>query len=234
MFQITRLYVLPIEPVPSVSLAELLSFTSEEKRAKLQKFHRQDDLLRGLWADLLLRKLIIEDHQVSNSQIRFEFNPYGKPQLWGVDNYHFNVSHSGKWVACLLDREPVGVDVEQIQSFDEAVARSFFAEEEYRFIMEASDNPEKQQRFYQVWTAKESYIKARGKGLSIKLDSFSVMTSEGVEGLKRIGGEEWRIKSFLIDSAYSLTTCYKATSTWANGEIVASQQIIECLRSVNC
>lgn len=213
---------------------------SKEKRARLNRFRHREDLIRGLMADLLLRSRIIEDLHMDNASIRFELNSYGKPKLSGVSNYHFNVSHSGDWVVCLVDNEPVGVDVERVQAFEEGIARSFFAEDEYRFVLEGAQDWERQLRFYQIWTAKESYIKAVGKGLSLPLTNFSVVTSEGVEGNKQLGGEPWQFSSFELDwpsgvntNTYYVTTCCRSSSELKGPERVDIDQIITTLRSVN-
>ncbi|MEC0228910.1 4'-phosphopantetheinyl transferase family protein [Paenibacillus alba] len=233
MIAITHLYILSIDDVSSISVEELLPLVSEEKRTKLRKFHRQEDLLRGLWADLLLRKLIIENLQLANSQITFEYGAYGKPRVCGNHPFHYNISHSGKWVACILDSQPVGVDVEHMQAFDESLVLTLFAQEEYRYIMEEADSRLRQLRFYQLWTAKESYMKAIGLGLSLPLHTFSVITPEGVEGAKRIQGEDWFLKSYPVDPAYSFTSCSKSLASWDSMEIAQPSQILEIVRSVS-
>jgi 4'-phosphopantetheinyl transferase len=240
---IARLYTVPLIAIPTEMSEEGLRYISEEKRARLHRFRQREDLVRGLWADLILRSIITEELHLSNEQIQFEQNAYGKPHLSGVNNFHFNVSHAGEWVACLVDSEPVGVDVEHVQTFDEAIARSFFAAEEHRFIMEATDEQEKQLRFYQIWTAKESYIKAVGKGLSLPLNAFSVMTAEGVEGDKQLAGEAWRLKSLHLEAfanlssqalstPYLLTTCCKPGAKLNGLEQLTPNQILTKIRSV--
>jgi 4'-phosphopantetheinyl transferase len=232
---IARLYILPITQLISEAvIAEGLGYISEEKRTRLHRFRHREDLLRGLWADLLLRSRIIEDLHMANADIRFELNAYGKPRLSGVNNYHFNISHAGEWVVCLMDSEPVGVDVELVKTMDMAVARSFFTEEEYRYIREAAQSRDQMQRFYHIWTAKESYIKAVGKGLSLPLQEFSVLTAEGVEGVKRLGGETWQLQSYDLNSeAYSLTACFKPATELNEVVHVNTNRILETLRSAN-
>lgn len=222
------------------AVAEGLTYISEEKRARLHRFRHREDLLRGLGADLLLRSRIMDDLLMDNARIRFEYNAFGKPLLSGVSQYHFNVSHAGEWVACFVDSKPVGVDVERVQDFEEGIARSFFSEDEYRYVMEAGQYKEKRLRFYQVWTAKESYIKAVGQGLSLPLADFSVMSADGVEGHKRIGDEAWQLKSFDLsvysdvnEVAYFLTTCCKPSVSGYEPECVDITQILTKLRSVN-
>lgn len=171
---------------------------------------------------------------MSNADIRFELNAYGKPRLSGADNYHFNVSHAGEWVVCMVDSEPVGVDVEHVKAMDITMARSFFAEEEYRYVMESAQSKEQMQRFYHIWTAKESYIKAVGKGLSLPLQEFSVLTAEGVEGAKKLGGEAWQLQSYdLHTEDYKLTACFKPTMEIHEVERVNVNRILATLRSVN-
>ncbi|UKS31243.1 4'-phosphopantetheinyl transferase superfamily protein [Paenibacillus sp. HWE-109] len=221
-----------MDTVAGQPVEELLDLVAEEKRTRLRRFHRREDLLRGLWAELLLRSLIIEEVRLPNAEIVFEFGPNGKPRLSGADHFHFNISHSGNWVACMVDSQPVGVDVEQIQAYDEALTRSLFAEEEYRYITESSDPESRQFRFYQIWTAKESYIKAIGTGLSLPLHSFSLITPEGVEGVKRIQDEDWLLQSYPLDPAYSLMSCSKSARTWESFQRMQPQAIIERVRSV--
>lgn len=238
MFTIARLYVLPITSITPEAVTEGLTYISEEKRARLHRFRHREDLIRGLMADLLLRSRIIEDLHMDNASIRFELNSYGKPRLSGVSNYHFNVSHSGDWVVCLVDSDPVGVDVERVQAFEDGIARSFFAEDEYRFVLNGAQDKDKQLRFYQIWTAKESYIKAVGKGLSLPLTDFSVLISEGVEGLKLLGGEAWQLSSFELPRAqdtntYYLTTCCKPSAHVKGPERADANYILSTFRSVN-
>jgi 4'-phosphopantetheinyl transferase len=74
----------------------------------------------------------------------------------------------------VTSRFDVGVDVESPQRPTEIVglARRFFAESEVESLR---SRPPEQQRaiFFEIWTLKEAYIKARGRGLSIPLDSFA-------------------------------------------------------------
>lgn len=235
MIAIAHLYILPVtQHISEAIVEEGLGYISEEKRARLHRFRHRDDLLRGLWADLLLRSRIIEDLHMANADICFKVNAYGKPRLSGADNYHFNVSHAGEWVVCMVDSEPVGVDVEHVKTMDIAMARSFFAEEEYRYVMEAPQSKEQMQRFYHIWTAKESYIKAIGMGLSLPLSEFSVLTAEGVEGVKQLGGEAWQLQSYDMDSeAYRLTACFKPTTEIHTVERMNINGILAALRSVN-
>ena len=67
---------------------------------------------------------------------------------------------------CATAENPIGVDAEKIRKFPEHVLRRCFTEREIRFVRENS-SPET--AFFQLWTLKESLVKAIGKGLSYPL-----------------------------------------------------------------
>lgn len=107
----------------------------------------------------------------------FRQNAYGKPEiaLPAAGPLRFNLSHTAGLVVCAVavGRE-VGVDVEDLQRGRQtlAVARRFFAAAE---VAALEKRPPQQQPigFFEFWTLKEAYIKARGMGLSVPLGEFA-------------------------------------------------------------
>ncbi len=93
----------------------------------------------------------------------------------------FNLSNTRGLIACLvaLDRD-VGVDVEDTERASSAVdiADRFFSPGEVR-ALRALPQERQRARFFEYWTLKESYIKARGMGLAIPLDQFSFHLDDG-------------------------------------------------------
>ncbi|WP_062491249.1 MULTISPECIES: 4'-phosphopantetheinyl transferase family protein [Paenibacillus] len=150
----------------------LLLLVSEEKRNRILKNVRFEDAQRSLLADVLARFMLCRSLNLSNEDITFYYNSFGKPFLKNVENVFFNVSHSGNWVVCALDNSPIGIDIEIVKPIDISIARRFFSTVEYKDIMKRTPT-QREDYFYTLWTLKESYIKAIGKGLSIPLDSFS-------------------------------------------------------------
>jgi 4'-phosphopantetheinyl transferase len=66
------------------------------------------------------------------------------------------------------------VDVENVRAREVLIdiADRFFAPAEVSALAAVSPH-QQQDRFFEYWTFKESYIKARGMGLSLPLDKFS-------------------------------------------------------------
>jgi phosphopantetheinyl transferase len=114
---------------------------------------------------------------------------FAKPLLAGV---HFSISHSGRYWAALFARTEVGLDIEDLSVREgmpparmASIAERFFAADEIEYIGigDADDShravpasADMLNRFFRVWTAKESYIKYTGRGISEGLASFSSMT----------------------------------------------------------
>ncbi|MFC0329560.1 4'-phosphopantetheinyl transferase family protein [Paenibacillus sepulcri] len=165
--------------------AEVLGHISSGKLDRLQRFRHNKDFNLGLMAELLIRTMIGEELGLANSALRIVPDNNGKPQLEGIADFHFNVAHSGEWVACITDRQPVGIDVEQIKEVEPGIARRFFTEQEAADL-DRLTGVERTRAFYRLWTLKESYMKADGRGMRLGLDtfSFSIDDSVGSPGIK--------------------------------------------------
>ena len=152
----------------------LLSCVSDDKRDRINSFYRFEDKQRSLLGDILTRYSICKRLGIRNDNIVFGINEYGKPDLLGPDDIHFNISHSEDLVVCAVDSKLVGVDVELIKPIDFEIAERFFSRDEYISLLSKKDEL-RLKYFYTLWTLKESYIKAEGSGLSIPLDSFTII-----------------------------------------------------------
>jgi len=157
----------------------IMKFISEEKRKRIVKYHFYVDRQNVLLADVLARYEICRRTGMTNWQLDFSVNEYGKPYLVNDPHVQYNLSHSGKYIAFAIDSKPVGIDVEKIDHIDMRIAKRFFTTSEFSYITSQDFNMQIIS-FYQIWTKKESYIKFEGKGLSIPLTSFSVITQNNV------------------------------------------------------
>ena len=170
--------------VPPERLQELRAVLHADELARadrlLQAHHRvHSAAARGYLRTLLGRYLGFEPRSVE-----LQFNPFGKPSLAGAiaaGGLRFNVSHShGLALFAFAQGRELGVDIEKIRpefATTEIAGRFFSAAESARLRSLA---PEHQPRaFFECWTRKEAYIKARGDGLSRRLDAFEVAFGPG-------------------------------------------------------
>jgi len=100
----------------------------------------------------------------------------GKPRFADIPQLCFSVSHSGAYGVCAVHYDNVGLDLQAHKNCDKrAIARRFFHPDEYDYL-----EKEDFLSFFEVWTAKESYLKYTGEGLSRGLGSFSVIDASGL------------------------------------------------------
>lgn len=164
-----------------VSVAAALMNRDESARGTRLRYphlRRAFTITRGL-----VRLILSQYADVEPSAWRFEAAEHGKPRIaWpGGGDLRFSVSHTQSVIAVLVVRgAEAGVDVERIdREFEvEPIARRFFSGLEREALM-ALDEPLRPRRFFQLWTAKEAYLKARGFGLLLPLDGFSVSFDHG-------------------------------------------------------
>lgn len=156
-----------------------------EEKNKANRFVFNEHRRRFVAAHLGLRRIVAHFAQLNVTALQFSANPYGKPRLNEVSaDVRFNLSHSGEraLVALAVGRE-IGVDIEQHRSLDYlALAKNVFSEIE---LVELRNVPPCNRRtaFYRGWTRKESFIKARGEGLSCDLRSFDVSLAASAPSL---------------------------------------------------
>jgi 4'-phosphopantetheinyl transferase len=166
-----------LDILPS-AIAELDRLLAPAERARASRFHRQIDRTRHVLGRGLLRVLLGSVLNMPPDRLQFTYNEFGKPSLAASCGLQaqFNVSHSADLllIAIAIDRA-VGVDVEQVRTdvdFD-AIAARFFSVAEQR-LLAALPQDLKRCAFYSCWTRKEAYLKARGDGLAMPLDTFDV------------------------------------------------------------
>lgn len=116
---------------------------------------------QGLGAELLLIHALRDWKGSCTIPLCIETGSDGKPFL-SEESLFFSLSHTGETAACAVCDAPVGIDIEEERPLRESVLRRCFSEEEQRLILE-SEHPSAS--FTELWTKKESYLKATGEGL---------------------------------------------------------------------
>ena len=162
------------DPLSARAYRNLLS---DKERYRESRFQFDRDQRQFLFAHVLLRVVLSRYLGCRPRAIEFGKNYYGKPTLVHPEasEFEFNISHTSGLAVCAVGNGcHVGVDVERAsRDVDElALARRYFSPSEYELLASAPVM-NRRQVFYRLWTLKESYIKARGIGLSIPLADFS-------------------------------------------------------------
>jgi 4'-phosphopantetheinyl transferase len=155
-----------------------LQLLSEPERAKWQRFVAENARLQYLVSRALVRTTLSRYADVPEHAWRFEANRYGRPhvsQPRSLRKFQFNLSNTTGLVVCAVAEDcDIGIDVENFaRDLDtDALAPSVFAPMELTDFFAQATPGDRRNRFFSYWTLKEAYIKARGMGLSLPLDSF--------------------------------------------------------------
>lgn len=153
---------------------------SPGERERAARFRFERDRTSYIVAHVALRRVLARRIGCAPAEVAFRESEFGKPSLAvaGLDGLlDFNLSHSGDRVAiAVTDGLPVGIDVEAAKEMADPLelAERFFSAPEAIYVKDGARPGGMLERFLRVWTAKEAFIKQRGMGLSMRLDSFSV------------------------------------------------------------
>jgi 4'-phosphopantetheinyl transferase len=151
---------------------------SADEHERMARFVFDRDRRAFLLTRALVRTMLSRYAGIPPAAWQFISNVHGRPEILdrpsGVPDLRFNISHTDGLIACAvtIGRE-VGVDIERItRHLTHDVAGRFFAPRE---VSDLRQLPEADQHraFFDYWTLKEAYIKARGFGLALPLADFA-------------------------------------------------------------
>ncbi len=202
---------------PFSEYEKYLSCISIKRKNRIERFRFEKDKTVSLCSELLIRCKLSEILEVNPKEIILESKENGKPYVSNFENIHFSLSHSRNMILLAVDKDRIGADIELIEKDNTNIAKSFFTNSEYNYIIK-SENPTKS--FYTVWTMKEAYLKMTGDGIVNGLDNFDVFSTK----FKRM------LKTYIYKDKYMTAIC---SEIWNNKEIkpvtVNIRDILGCI-----
>ncbi|MDE7122504.1 MAG: 4'-phosphopantetheinyl transferase superfamily protein [Oscillospiraceae bacterium] len=123
-------------------------------------------------AHVLLResagKLLTDPAEIEE-KLCLAYHPGGKPFFKNYPALYFNLSHCDGLAVCLVSSRECGADVEMRRAVRPGILRKIFTSEEQELVLR-SDNPDLE--FTRIWTLKEAYVKAIGKGIAFPMQKI--------------------------------------------------------------
>src|SRR5882672_10533993 len=204
---------------------------SADEISRADRFHFAKDRNHFIAARALLRTLLSAYLGINSDELRFSYAEKGKPFLEESQRseINFNLAHShGMALYAFSHGREIGVDLEFIREdlADEKIAERFFSPREIDALSTVPAELRKE-AFFNCWTRKEAYLKARGEGLSMPLDEFdvslkprepavllgnrkepdeverwtmqSVCVPDGYVAALVAEGHDWRLRSFALE-----------------------------------
>lgn len=192
-------------------LPVMLAMLDEEERARADRFRFERDRTAFTVAHAAVRHLLGQHRGCSPAALDLVHVEGEKPVFRDGAGPHFSLSHSAGTGLIGIAAAPLGVDVEAVRLLTDrdAIARRYFARQEADAIL-ALPEAARHEAFFACWTRKEAYIKARGLGLSIPLDSFEVDIGSETPTMRAIDGDATAAARWSLWSRRAGTAWYAA------------------------
>ena len=168
------------------------------RRRKCDALRFAQDRRRSVAAWLLLGQVLAMRGLQADNQSVSE-TEFGKPVFDRMPDVHFSISHAGDRVMVAVSDAPVGCDVEPIGSVDDSVCRGALSADEFRCLEAVPAGNGRDREFCRLWTRKESYLKALGRGLDLDPRGFSIRDGRVPSG--------WQLTDFDFGDGYCGCVC---------------------------
>jgi 4'-phosphopantetheinyl transferase len=180
-------------------LARYASLLSPDETARWMSHRFERHRLEYLVTRALVRSALSRYGPMQPAEWRFARNAFGRPELDPRFALRFSLANSPTLVACAVSRDEVGLDVEPLTRGADVlrVAVSVLSPGE-RGALETLPAAARADRALTLWTLKEAYVKARGKGLSMPVDTLTFTIEDGrvsLEAGPELGdGRAWHFR----------------------------------------
>lgn len=167
----TTVYVLDRgEAVLPETLINTLPLWRRERTEKLRNEKaRQESLASGL---LWVRAMVDWGGEPSRPVAVL---PAGKPVFAAGNGPWFSLSHSGRYVLCVVSDDTVGGDVQQMRKVNLSIARRLHPDE--REWLEGYSEERREEEFFRLWARKEAWVKAESRERMLSLSEADVVHS---------------------------------------------------------
>ncbi len=207
----------------------LLQYLPEAGKLRVRDRQNLTSKLQTVSGELLARYAVGQFLNKPDQQIELIFGAKGKPHIGNLPDVHFNISHSGHYVVCAVAQNEIGIDVERIREVNLRIAERFFSPSEIDDLMTCEEET-RMQYFITLWTIKESYLKAIGRGLTQHLNSFTIVKNDYSYLLT--GNEEaqmYGIETRQLNHEYMMAVCAPLPYSPSDISFVTLNNIIKTL-----
>jgi 4'-phosphopantetheinyl transferase len=159
---------------PAAYARGLAELAWDERRDAAGRYLQARDRRLCVGAGLLAQAMLAD---AGATDLTLAYGTYDKPYLAHHPSIHFNLSHSADYALCGVADDPIGVDIQEMVAYDDALARHCMCDDELAWIVSQGD---KSLALTRLWVRKESYIKLTGEGLNHDLLALNVTGEAGL------------------------------------------------------
>lgn len=188
--------------VPLVTVVSLARTLSADELERADRIAFPDQRRRFVVARGFLRAALGRELGLRPDAVRIELDGNGKPRVRG--RLRFNLAHSHELAVIALGRDrELGIDVERLRPLPrrgELAAAVLTGRE--RDALDALPEQRRDRAFLAAWTQKESYLKARGVGLSVAPSEVEVSLSGPARLLEARDADHWALRALAPAAGY--------------------------------
>lgn len=188
-------------------IMEMSQHVSKKRADKIDKYIFIKDKALSLGAELLLI------HALKNRGIDFlnyevQYGTKQKPYIKGENVPYYNLSHSEDCAICGTSDYEIGVDVEKRDNYQLNIANECYVKRELEYLKKMNDMKSRRDAFFNLWSAKESFIKAVGTGFDLDPKQFSINIDSDLSVSHNLGDINYNCRFYDAKQHYSMACCY--------------------------
>ena len=154
-----------------MNISEINGFLSNDDMSFLNKIKNDIVKSRSATGRYMIRKYLSLMYPDTFLNYSISYSDTGKPNFKDLPDFHFNISHSDDIVTAICSDMQCGIDIQEVSKYRPEIVKRFFHPTE-RFYLDNQSDDIQTEEFYHFWTAKESYVKYTGLGISSGLSNF--------------------------------------------------------------
>jgi len=198
-----------IPDFPQKELISMLNEQIEENEVnRIMSITNKNHAFRSAAGSLLLAQMVCRISGYPVSSISIHRYPNGKPFLPDFPNLHFNITHTDHIAVLAIDTKLVGIDIEKVSTARMAIANRFFSESEKEMLNTCTAN-QRDRLFFELWTIRESFVKAIGIGIFGTMGDFAPEKNETGWQVNHADTGLWNIKHYNLSAEYIVALCSK-------------------------
>lgn len=200
--------------------SDLEAFLNCKELDRAKRFHKELDRNRFIIYRSILKFVLAAHTKLEVKNIYLDYHLNKKPYLASHPWLHFNISHSEDFAVIAISRSKVGIDIEHISedfNFTSLLPVIFNAYE----ISMIQNTVNKKYTFYTLWTRKEAFVKALGKGID---DNFKYIPC--LDGQQSIDytllktTKNWQVYSFDLADHYMGAVAFESLTTISKNPVL--------------
>ena len=196
-------------------ISRYIAMLSPDEKLQFGKFRLPQHRHLYLVSRALMRSCLSQYANCPPAKWQFIRNEHGRPEIAfpkTTPRLRFNLSHTiGISVLGVVLRRDIGIDVENTARRISMmkVAKRYFSHREIHDLNSLAEK-KRRSRFFQYWTLKESFAKAKGLGLTLPLNTYSFYPSDGgqwyvtVEPTSTDDASRWQFYLYHPPPAYTI------------------------------